>query len=278
MSWTSCFSNFTVLVLSMIFLRYYSSAAACGLNTPFEFLWQAGVVSGEGRHSKFSDIQCFDFMAQLQSAAVLDGVNNPVKGILFATKFPTGQRSARSAKPDPQVYVVRRSIGHFAAKYAMNNVNDNDNDKTTRTKRMTTATDPHSSRNDESRQIDGTPSPSSSGSLVAKAVSMALGKNVLSTKNQSSSADFDVEIPKPAHFGAILERNGFLPIPSTARHESGDVAVWSSVPGHEEGHVQVFFRGRWYSGSIQRHLVPWHNKEASVPSFYRYFMSDIPFI
>jgi hypothetical protein len=141
------------------------------------------------------------------------------------------------------VYTVRRVVGQYTAKGAVNNV-----------------------KNDSTRSL----LVKDSGAIVGTAVAVALGRQWNGTSWNGFSSEGS--IPCPADFGPLLERWGFRVILDTVRHEDGDVAVWSRVPTHDQGHVQVFFKNRWFSHYVQRHLTPWYSNEGSKPSFYRYFV------
>jgi hypothetical protein len=76
--------------------------------------------------------------------------------------------------------------------------------------------------------------------------------------------------PPPAQFGPRLEELGFQLTSKSVQREDGDVAVWSSVPDHDHGHVQVYFDGTWYSDFRQEKLSPWRRLRGSSVAIYRY--------
>jgi hypothetical protein len=70
--------------------------------------------------------------------------------------------------------------------------------------------------------------------------------------------------------GPILEQLGFRNISTPS--QNGDITVYSCVPAHKYGHIQVLYEGKWFSDFAQKSDMPWLvGKKGSVPTFYRYF-------
>jgi hypothetical protein len=68
----------------------------------------------------------------------------------------------------------------------------------------------------------------------------------------------------------VFKSMGSIMTSKAVQREDGDVAVWSSVPDHDHGHVQVYFDGTWYSDFRQEKLSPWQHLQGSSVSIYRY--------
>jgi hypothetical protein len=100
-----------------------------------------------------------------------------------------------------------------------------------------------------------------SGAFVRTAIEIALGIQ-LPVKHAGDH---------PGNLGPVLQSVGFRAIDANTDHKNGDVVVWSTVPAHEHGHAQIYYKGRWFSDYAQNNFSPYKNDGDSTAYFYRYF-------
>lgn len=67
---------------------------------------------------------------------------------------------------------------------------------------------------------------------------------------------------------STLLRLGFEEIPKATRN--GDIAVFSCVKGHSNGHIQMLYQKKWYSDYAQKSWAPWKDLSGSKVKYYRY--------
>jgi hypothetical protein len=58
-----------------------------------------------------------------------------------------------------------------------------------------------------------------------------------------------------SQYGPYLEHDGFVPV-AAGSPQTGDVAVFQPVPGHDDGHIQIYDGTNWVSDFKQQNFLP----------------------